>query len=257
MAQILREEVTSVHHWTDRLFSFKTTRNPGFRFKNGHFTMIGLEHDGKPLMRAYSLASANYEDELEFFSIKVPDGPLTSKLQKIQIGDGVLVNSKSTGTLVQDNLLPGKHLYLIATGTGLAPFLSIIRDPEIYEHYDKIVLTHGCRYTEELAYRELITEHLPQHEYLGDSVRDKLIYYPTVTREKFDNNGRLTDLLRIGKLNADIGLPPINVEHDRFMICGSPSMLKDICALLNKRGFKESRHGEAAHYVIERAFVES
>jgi len=257
MAQILREEVTSVHHWTDRLFSFKTTRNPGFRFKNGHFTMIGLEQEGKPLMRAYSLASANYEDELEFFSIKVPDGPLTSKLQKIQVGDAVLVNSKATGTLIQDNLLPGKHLYLIATGTGLAPFLSIIRDPEIYELYDKIVLTHGCRYTEELAYRELITEHLPRHEYLGDSVRDKLIYYPTVTREKFDNNGRLTDLLRIGKLPADIGLPPIDPEVDRFMICGSPSMLKDICALLNNRGFKESRHGEAAHYVIERAFVES
>tara|TARA_B110000503_G_scaffold27555_2_gene44029 strand:- start:24710 stop:25483 length:774 start_codon:yes stop_codon:yes gene_type:complete len=257
MAQILREEVTSVHHWTDRLFSFKTTRNAGFRFKNGHFTMIGLEQEGKPLMRAYSLASANYEDELEFFSIKVPDGPLTSKLQNIQVGDSLLVNSKSTGTLVQDNLLPGKHLYLIATGTGLAPFLSIIRDPETYELYDKIILTHGCRYTDELAYRELITEHLPQHEYLGDSVRDKLIYYPTVTREKFDNNGRLTDLLRIGKLATDIGLPPINLEDDRFMICGSPSMLKDICALLDSRGFRESRHGEAAHYVIERAFVES
>lgn len=257
MAHILREEVTSVHHWTDRLFSFKTTRNAGFRFKNGHFTMIGLELEGKPLMRAYSLASANYEDELEFFSIKVPDGPLTSQLQKIKVGDGLLVNSKSTGTLVQDNLLPGKHLYLIATGTGLAPFLSIIRDPEIYEHYDKIVLTHGCRYTEELAYRELITEHLPQHEYLGDSVRDKLIYYPTVTREPFENTGRLTDLLRSGKLNDDICLPPVNVDDDRFMICGSPSMLKDICALLDSRGFNESRHGDAAHYVIERAFVES
>lgn len=257
MAQVRTEEVTSVHHWTDRLFSFKTTRNAGFRFKNGHFTMIGLEREGKPLMRAYSLASANYEDELEFFSIKVPDGPLTSELQKIQVGDSLLVNSKSTGTLVQDNLLPGKHLYLIATGTGLAPFLSIIRDPEIYEQYDKVILTHGCRYTEELAYRELITEHLPQHEYLGDSVRDKLIYYPTVTREKFDNNGRLTDLLRNGKLTADIGLPPFNVEDDRFMICGSPSMLKDICELLDSRGLRESRHGEAAHYVIERAFVES
>ena len=257
MAQLMREEVTSVHHWTDRLFSFKTTRNPGFRFKNGHFTMIGLEHEGKPLLRAYSLASANYEEELEFFSIKVPDGPLTSKLQKIQVGDSVLVNSKSTGTLIQDNLLPGKHLYLIATGTGLAPFLSIIRDPEIYDHYDKIVLTHGCRYAEELAYQELIKEHLPQHEYLGDAVRNKLIYYPAVTREKFENNGRLTDLLRIGKLNRDIGLPPINVEDDRFMICGSPSMLKDICALLDSRGFTESRHGDAGHYVIESAFVES
>lgn len=257
MAEILREEVTAVHHWTDRLFSFKTTRHPGFRFKNGHFTMIGLEREGKPLMRAYSMASANYEDELEFFSIKVPDGPLTSRLQAIGIGDTVLVNSKATGTLVQDNLLPGRHLYLIATGTGLAPFLSIIRDPEIYELYDRIVLTHGCRYTEELAYRELITEHLPRHEYLGEGVREKLIYYPTVTREKFQNNGRLTDLLRIGKLPADIGLPPLDPAADRFMICGSPSMLKELSTLLDSRGFTEARHGEPAHYVIERAFVES
>jgi ferredoxin--NADP+ reductase len=257
MASLLREEVTEVHHWTDRLFSFKTTRDRGFRFKNGHFTMIGLEREGRPLMRAYSMASANYEDELEFFSIKVPDGPLTSKLQNIQVGDELLVNSKATGTLVQDNLLPGKHLYLIATGTGLAPFLSIIRDPEIYERYDKIVLTHGCRNVEELAYRELITEHLPRHEYLGDEVREKLVYYPTVTREKFVNNGRLTDLLRIGKLAHDVGLPPIDPEADRFMICGSPSMLKEICGFLDARGFRESRHGKQAHYVIERAFVES
>jgi len=257
MAELLREEVTAVHHWTDRLFSFKTTRHPGFRFRNGHFTMIGLEQDGKPLLRAYSMASANYEDELEFFSIKVPDGPLTSKLQAIEVGDTLLVNSKSTGTLVQDNLLPGRHLYLIATGTGLAPFLSIIRDPEIYGQYEKVVLTHGCRYTEELAYRELITEHLPNHEYLGNDVREKLIYYPTVTREKFENNGRLTDLLRIGKLPADVGLPPLDPAADRFMICGSPSMLKEICTLLDSRGFTEARHGEPAHYVIERAFVES
>ena len=257
MATIMREQVTSVHHWTDRLFSFKTTRNQGFRFKNGHFTMIGLEQEGKPLMRAYSLASANYEDELEFFSIKVPDGPLTSKLQSIKVGDELLVNSKATGTLVQDNLLPGRNLYLIATGTGLAPFLSIIRDPEIYELYDKIVLTHGCRHVEELAYRELITEHLPAHEYLGNDVRDKLIYYPTVTREPFRNNGRLTDLLRSGKLQADVGLGPLDAATDRFMICGSPTMLKEICELLDSRGLRESRHGEAAHYVIERAFVES
>lgn len=257
MATIMREQVTSVHHWTDRLFSFKTTRNQGFRFKNGHFTMIGLEQEGKPLMRAYSLASANYEDELEFFSIKVPDGPLTSRLQSIQVGDELLVNSKTTGTLIQDNLLPGKNLYLIATGTGLAPFLSIIRDPEIYEQYDRIVLTHGCRHVDELAYRELITEHLPAHEYLGADVRDKLIYYPTVTREAFRNNGRLTDLLRSGKLQADVGLGAIDPDMDRFMICGSPTMLKEICELLESRGLREARHGEAAHYVIERAFVES
>jgi ferredoxin--NADP+ reductase len=257
MATLRTEEVTAVHHWTDRLFSFKTTRNPGFRFENGHFTMIGLEHEGRPLMRAYSMASANYEDELEFFSIKVADGPLTSRLQNIQIGDEVLVNSKATGTLVLDHLLPGKHLYLIATGTGLAPFLSIIKDPDIYQRFDRVILTHGCRYSNELAYHDEISRLLPEHEYLGEDIREKLIYYPTVTREKFRNNGRLTDLLRIGKLNADIGLPPINPEDDRFMICGSPGMLKGFSSLLNARGFSESRHGQAAHYAVERAFVES
>jgi len=257
MAQILRESVTEVHHWTDTLFSFKTTRNPGFRFESGHFTMIGLEHEGRPLMRAYSMASANHEDELEFFSIKVPDGPLTSKLQRIRPGDEVLVNSKSTGSLVQDNLRPGQRLYLLATGTGLAPFLSIIRDPQLYERWDTIVLTHGCRYADELAYRELITSHLPEHEYLGDMVREKLVYYPTVTREKFVNNGRLTDLLQSGKLAADLGLPPIDPATDRFMLCGSPAMLRDLCTLLDSAGFEEARHGEQGDYVIERAFVEN
>ena len=174
-----------------------------------------------------------------------------------RIGNLSRTGSKTTGTLIQDNLLPGKNLYLIATGTGLAPFLSIIRDPEIYEQYDRIVLTHGCRHVDELAYRELITEHLPAHEYLGADVRDKLIYYPTVTREAFRNNGRLTDLLRSGKLQADVGLGAIDPDMDRFMICGSPTMLKEICELLESRGLREARHGEAAHYVIERAFVES
>ncbi|PLW83091.1 ferredoxin--NADP(+) reductase [Kineobactrum sediminis] len=257
MATLLREQVTDIHHWTDRLFSFKTTRNPGFRFENGHFTMIGLEREGKPLLRAYSMASANYEDKLEFFSIKVADGPLTSHLQNIRVGDELLVNSKSTGTLVMDNLLPGGTLYLLATGTGLAPFMSIIKDPEIYERFDRVVLAHGCRHASELAYRDAITQDLPAHEYLGDDISNKLFYYPTVTREPFIHNGRLTDLLANGTMPADLGLAPIDPQRDRFMICGSPAMLKDMTRLLNERGFNESRHGKAAHYVIERAFVES
>ncbi len=255
--KLMTEEVLEVHHWTDTLFSFKTTRNPGFRFRNGHFTMMGLEQDnGRPLLRAYSITSANYEEHLEFFSIKVPDGPLTSQLQNIKPGDKILVNSKSTGTLVTDSLLPGKRLFLISTGTGLAPFMSIIKDPEVYELYDQVILTHGVRYKDELAYMDFIRDELPQNEYFGELIREKLIYYPSVTREAFDRNGRLTDLLESGQLVGDLGLPEINVEDDRFMICGSPSMLKDTCAILDARGFKEARHGDLGHYVIERAFVE-
>ena len=256
MAAIAQEQVTSVHHWTDSLFSFKTTRNAGLRFKNGHFVMIGLEVNSKPLLRAYSIASANYEDELEFYSIKVQDGPLTQHLQNIKPGDMVYVGSKPTGTLTLDNLLPGKNLYLLSTGTGLAPFLSIIRDPETYEQYDKVILTHGCRHVRELAYEDLIMNELPNHEYFGDEVQKKLIYYPTVTREPFRNQGRLTDLFESGKLFTDIGLPTPNVQDDRFMICGSPVFLKDIVTILDNNGFNETRGGELGQYAIERAFVE-
>ena len=256
MSSIGNEEVLSVRHWNDTLFSFTTSRDPGFRFKNGHFTMIGLEHEGRPLMRAYSIASANHEEQLEFFSIKVQDGPLTSKLQNIKVGDQILISRKPTGTLINDHLLPGKRLYLISTGTGLAPFMSIIKDPEIYEQYDKVILTHGVRYVSELAYAELIQECLPSNEYFGEMVADKLLYYPTVTREKFRNQGRLTDLMMIRKLTSDLGLPDFSLEDDRFMICGSPSMLKDTCKILDGMGFKEARQGEQGHYVIERAFVE-
>jgi len=258
LSTLLKEQVLSVHHWTDTLFSFTTTRNSGFRFENGHFTMMGLtQESGRPLMRAYSLTSANYEEHLEFFSIKVQDGPLTSQLQHIKPGDEVLVSSKSTGTLVSDALLPGKHLYLISTGTGLAPFMSIIKDPEVYERYDKVILTHGVRHIAELAYQDLIENELPNNEYFGDIIREKLLYYPTVTRESYRNNGRITDLLVSERLTRDLGLPSIDPEHDRFMICGSPSMLKDTCSILDERGFKESRGGKLGHYVIERAFVET
>ncbi|KAF0805845.1 flavodoxin reductase (ferredoxin-NADPH reductase) family protein 1 [Alcanivorax sp. S71-1-4] len=256
MSNLNKETVTSVRHWNDTLFSFTTSRDPGFRFKNGYFTMIGLEVDDRPLLRAYSIVSANYEEELEFFSIKVPDGPLTSRLQNIKVGDQVLVGRKPTGTLVADHVLPGKNLYLLSTGTGLAPFISIIKDPEIYDHFDKIVLTHGVRFASELAYQELIEKELPEHEFFGEVVRDKLIYYPTVTREPYRNQGRLTDLMESGKLYSDIGLPEINPDTDRFMLCGSPAMLKDLTALLDARGFRETRGGELGHYVIERAFVE-
>jgi ferredoxin--NADP+ reductase len=258
MAGFITEKVTSVKHWNDTLFSFTTSRDPSFRFKNGHFIMIGLpQEEGRPLMRAYSIASANYEEELEFFSIKVPDGPLTSKLQKVQIGDEIILSKKPTGTLIVDNLLPGKNLYLISTGTGLAPFMSIIKDPETYEAFDRVILTHGTRYVSELAYQDQIENELPSNEFFGDFVRDKLIYYPTVTRDEFRTQGRITDAMQSGKLAQEIGLPALDPEHDRFMVCGSPSMLKDTCDILDGMGFKEAKQGNLGHYVIERAFVES
>ena len=257
MTNISIENVLSVRHWNDSLFSFTTTRNRGLRFENGHFVMVGLKIAGKPLMRAYSIASPNYEEHLEFFSIKVANGPLTSQLQHINPGDSVLVSRKPTGTLVIHDLKPGKHLYLLATGTGLAPFLSVIRDPETYERFEKVILVHGVRNIDDLAYRDYLTQELPQHEVLGDSVREQLIYYPIATREPFVNNGRLTEVIQSGKLFQDIGLPVMNPNDDRAMLCGSPGMLKDTSALLDGMGFQISPHtGVAGDYVIERAFVE-
>lgn len=256
MAAISKQSVTSVHHWNESLFSFTTTRDKGLRFENGHFVMVGMQVDGRPLMRAYSIASANYDEELEFFSIKVPNGPLTSRLQNIRVGDELLVSSKPTGTLIAEHLLPGRNLYLVGTGTGLAPFMSIIRDPEIYERFERIVLVHGVRRIVDLAYRDYITQELPENEFFGEQVKSQLIYYPTVTRDEFVNQGRVTDLLENGKLAKDIGQPVPDPQHDRFMLCGSPTMLKDMCQILEEAGFKESRHGIQAEYVIERAFVE-
>lgn len=255
MSNFNEERVISVHHWTDTLFSFRTTRDPSFRFRNGEFTMIGLKVGEKPLLRAYSLVSANYEEELEFFSIKVQAGPLTSRLQHLKVGDPIIVSRKATGTLVVDNLHSGRNLYLLGTGTGLAPFLSIIKDPETYERFEKVVLIHGCRQVAELAYGETITT-LPRDELLSDSIGDKLIYYPTVTREPFRNRGRITDLITSGKLFADIGVAPLDKAHDRVMLCGSPQMLADVRKHLDTEGFVEGNHGEPGDFVIEKAFVE-
>jgi len=257
MSAFLDEEVLSVHHWTDRLFSFTTTRDTSLRFSNGHFTMIGLRgENGKPLLRAYSIVSANYEEHLEFLSIKVQDGPLTSKLQHIKVGDKIVIGKKPTGTLLIDYLLPAKNLYLIGTGTGLAPFLSIVRDPETYERFEKVILVHGVREVKELAYRDYLTEELPKHEFLGEMVSNQMLYYPTVTREPFKNQGRVTDLLTSNKLTQDLDLPNIDPANDRIMICGSPELNKDMRALLEERGFKEGSTTTPGDFVVERAFVE-
>jgi ferredoxin--NADP+ reductase len=256
MAAIATERVLTVHHWNNTVFSFTTTRDQALRFENGHFVMLGLQVNGKPLMRAYSIASANHEEHLEFLSIKVADGPLTSRLQNIKPGDEVLVSRKPTGTLTLHDLKPGKRLYLLSSGTGLAPFMSLIKDPLIYERFEKVILVHGVRYRSELAYRDYIEWELTHHEYLGEQVRQQLIYFPTVTRERFRYQGRITSLIESGKLFEDIGMPPLDPATDRVMICGSPAMLADLSKLLDAKGFKISPHvGEPGDYVIERAFV--
>ena len=256
MSAFNEETVLSVHHWTNKLFTFTTTRDASLRFSNGHFTMIGLRINDKPLLRAYSIVSANYEEHLEFLSIKVPDGPLTSRLQHLAVGDKIIVGRKPTGTLLIDYLLPGKRLYLLSTGTGLAPFMSIIRDPATYEAFEHVVLVHGVRQADELAYHDLVTEHLPQHEFLGEMVSKQLLYYPTVTRESYRNMGRVTDLMESGQMFADLKLPGLDVANDRVMICGSPHMLKDLKHMLEGRGFKEGTTSTPGDFVIERAFAE-
>jgi len=227
MSAFHREKVLSVRHWTDTLFSFTATRNSGFRFLNGQFAMIGLEVDGRPLLRAYSMASANHEESLEFFSIKVADGPLTSR-----------------------------RLLLLSTGTGLAPFASLIKDPEVYDRFETIVLVHGCRQVSELAYGEEVVAKLRDDEFLGPLLSEKLLYYPTVTREPFRNRGRITDLIASEQLFNDIGLPPLHIDTDRVMMCGSPGMLEELRQTFEERGFLEGSHSEPGHFVIEKAFVE-
>ena len=256
MSSLRNEIVRSVHHWTEELFSFRTSRDKGFRFASGQFTMIGLRIDGKPLLRAYSIASAHYDDELEFFSIKVPDGKLTSRLKDLAPGDEILVGAKATGTLLLDSLTPGRNLYLLGTGTGLAPFLSLVRDPEVYERFEKVILVHGCRQVRDLAYRSKLADELPADEILGDLVRDKLVYYPTITREPFKNRGRITDLIASGTLANDVGLPPIGKQDDRFMLCGSVQMLADLRTLFEGAGLSEGSATVPGEFVVEKAFVE-
>jgi ferredoxin/flavodoxin---NADP+ reductase len=255
MSAFNEERVLSVHHWTDRLFSFTTTRDTSLRFSNGHFTMIGLRVNGKPLLRAYSIVSPNYEEHLEFLSIKVQDGPLTSRLQHIQVGDSIIVGKKPTGTLLIDYLLPGKRLYLLSTGTGLAPFLSVIRDPDTYEKFEQVIVVHGTREVAELAYHDYITQELPQHEFLGEMVSKQLLYYPTVTREPFRHQGRVTTALEEGLVAKALGVPLLNAEEDRVMICGSPEMLRDLKTMMEVRGLKEGNTTTPGDFVIERAFV--
>ena len=252
------ETVTWVQHWTESLFSFRTTRDPGFRFSSGQFVMVGLmKDDGKPLVRAYSIASPSWHEELEFYSIKVPDGPLTSRLQNINVGDEVLIGRKPTGTLVLDGLKPGKRLYMLGTGTGLAPWLSLARDPEVYERFDEVIVTHTVREVADLNYRELLEHELANDEILGELIGPKLRYYPTVTREPFKTQGRITDLISSGKLFEDLGVPPLDRAVDRLMMCGGPSVLADLKALMLERGYEEGSIAKPGEFVLERAFVET
>ncbi|MFZ5667872.1 MAG: ferredoxin--NADP reductase [Pseudomonadota bacterium] len=253
------ETVLWVKHWTDRLFSFAITRPESFRFRSGEFVMIGLpgEQGGKPVLRAYSVASPAWAETLEFFSIKVADGPLTSRLQKIRPGDVVLLGKKPTGTLVLDALKGGKRLFLFGTGTGLAPWLSVARDPDAYSRFEQVYVCHGVREVAELAYRDLFTRDIHDDPLVGEEAKAQLRYYPTVTREPFERQGRFTELIASGRLFRDLGLPGdrFNPEEDRIMLCGSMDFIKDMAALVESHGMKEGSNAEPGDYVLERAFV--
>ncbi|WP_162630635.1 ferredoxin--NADP reductase [Paracoccus endophyticus] len=254
------QTVTAVRHWTDRLFSFRVTRPASLRFRSGEFVMIGLPDErGKPILRAYSIASPNWDEELEFYSIKVPDGPLTSRLQHIVPGDQIILRPKPVGTLVLDALLPGKRLWFLATGTGIAPFASLMRDPETFERYEQVVMMHTCREAAELAYGRDLVENLRHDPLLtelhGDGFADRLIYYPTTTRETTDRMGRITDNLTSGKVFADLGLPAINPAEDRAMVCGSLAFNVDVKTVLEGFGLREGANSDPKEFVVEKAFV--
>lgn len=250
------QTVTSVRHWTDRLFSFRVTRPASLRFRSGEFVMIGLLGDnGKPLLRAYSIASPAWDEELEFYSIKVPDGPLTSRLQHIRPGDEIILRPKPVGTLVHDALLPGKRIWFLATGTGIAPFASLMREPETYEKYDQVIMMHTCREVAELEYGRQLVESLKDDPLIGEMVGDKLLYYPTTTREEFHHRGRVTDNLSSGKVFADLGLPQMNPAEDRAMVCGSLAFNIDVKAILEGFGLREGANSDPKEFVVEKAFV--
>jgi ferredoxin--NADP+ reductase len=250
------QTVTEVHHWTDRLFSFRVTRPQSLRFRSGEFVMIGLLGDnGKPLLRAYSIASPSWDEELEFYSIKVPDGPLTSKLQHIQPGEQIILRPKPVGTLVLDALLPGRRIWFLATGTGIAPFASLMRDPETYEKYEQVVMMHTCRTKAELEYGRQLVENLQNDPLIGEMVEGKLLYYPTTTREESAQMGRITDNLTSGKVFEDLGLPPMDAEHDRAMVCGSLAFNHDVKEVLEGFGLHEGANSDPQQYVVEKAFV--
>lgn len=252
---IVKEKVLEVKHYTDRLFHFKTTRDPGTRFRDGEFLMIGLEVENKPLLRAYSVASPNYEEYMEFFSIKVPDGPLTSKLQHIQPGDEIITNTKSVGTLVMDNIKPGRNLYMMATGTGVAPFMSLVRGVETYDEFDKVILMWGTRTVAELAYHDFLTG-LNEHEIWGEITQGKLMYYPTVTREDYHTTGRITEAMYTGKVQEKLGIEPFDKEKDRVMICGSNDMNMELRKyFIEDIGCTEGNGGNRGEFVLEKAFV--
>ena len=254
-ANVHAETVVSVRHYTDRLFSFRITRPQSFRFRSGEFVMIGLPNAEKPVFRAYSIASPSWDDEIEFFSIKVPDGPLTSELQKIVPGDIVMMRQKSTGTLVIDALTPAKRLFMISTGTGIAPFASLIRDPETYDKFDQVILTHTCRDHAELAYGVELFDNLANDPLIGEITNGRVTLYSTTTREITPRMGRITRLIENGRFHVDLGIPALNPETDRVMICGSMHMLKDVKDLVEARGFEEGSHSRPSTFVVERAFV--
>ncbi len=254
-ANVHAETVVSVRHYTDRLFSFRITRPQSFRFRSGEFVMIGLPNAEKPVFRAYSIASPNWDEEIEFFSIKVPDGPLTSHLQKIVPGDTVLMRQKSTGTLVTDALLPGRRLFMISTGTGVAPFASLVRDPETYEKFDQIILTHTCRDHAELAYGVELFENLKNDPLIGELTEGRVTLYSTTTREITPRMGRITRLLENGRIYADLGISALDPQTDRVMICGSMHMLKDVKEFAEATGFVEGSLSHPGTFVVERAFV--